>query len=197
MGPRRQDRTRSVLRGAAGAALIATAAAPLAAGPIATIRTGADVAMPEGYVVLDIRDADACFDRSPPGARCMPTQELLYGDAGAPVGFHALRWALGTLALTGDETLVIYPGDTVAQDDALAAAALLYLTGQTQVLLHDGPALETDEGGLYRALWRDVIYTAPIRTEAMRVADAPAGRLRDRLKDFATGGDIVAFAAGD
>jgi hypothetical protein len=47
-----------------------------------------------------------------------------------------------------------------------------------------------------RGLSRDVIYTAPMRTAEMRVAEAPEGSLRDRLKTYATDGDAVVFAAG-
>ena len=174
----------------------AAIAAPLAAEPIATIESGADVALPGDYAVLDIRDEDTCFLGAPPNTRCLPAEQLLYSDAGAPLGFHALRWALGTLGLTGDETLVIYPGDEVAREDALAAAALLYLAGQAEVLVHEGPALEIRDGAQVRALWREVIYTAPMRTGEMTVAAAPAGSLRDRLRDFATGGGAVAFVPG-
>ena len=192
---RRQDRHASVLRQSLCAAVI-LAAGPLEAGPIATIQSGADVALPEGYIVLDIRDEDTCYDRSPPGARCLPAEQLLYGQAGAPLGFHALRWALGTLGINGDETMVIYPGDQVEQSDAMAAASLLYLTGQREVMVHTGPALETDYGGLTRALWREVIYTAPMRLDAIEIAQAPERSLRERLTDFATGGGTVAFAPG-
>lgn len=199
MDARGQDRQHSVLRGAARVTALALtlAAPPLAAAPVDAIQTGAAVALPEDYAVLDIRDEDSCYDRSPPGARCLPAEQLLAGQGGAPLGFHALRWALGTLGITGAETLVIYPGETVAAGDARAAAALLYLAGQAEVLVHDGPALETDVGGDVRALWREVIYTAPIRTGAMTVATAPPGTLRDRLEAFAVGGGVVAFAAGD
>ncbi len=198
----RRDRGASVLRGTFCALAMSAgiagplAAGPLAAGPITTIETGAGVALPEGHAVLDIRDEDRCFDSGPPDARCLPVEQLLYGQDGAPLGFHALRWALGTLGITGTETLVIYPGETVPRDDARAAAALLYLAGQREVLVHEGPALETDYGGQLRALWREVIYTAPMRTDEMTVAAAPAGSLRDRLTDFATGGGAVAFAPG-
>ena len=169
---------------------------PLAAGPIASIETGPETALPADYAVLDIRDEDTCFLGAPPNTRCLPAEQLLYSDAGAPLGFHALRWALGTLGLTGHETLVIYPGEDGSRDDALAAAALLYLCGQAEVLVHEGPALEIRDGAQVRALWREVIYTAPMRTGAMTVADAPAGNLRERLKTFATGGGAVAFAPG-
>lgn len=195
MYPRRQDWRaipRRSLRAAAVAA--ALAASPLAAGPIAVIESGAGRALPDGYAVLDIRDEDTCFTGSPPNSRCLPARQLLYSNAGEPLGFHALRWALGTLGLTGEETLVIYTGTEDARADALAAAALLYLAGQAEVLVHDGPALETRDGAQARALWREVIYTAPIRTGEMIVADAPVGSLRDRLKDFATGGGTVAVA---
>ncbi len=194
MTARRRDRKVSFLRHALKAAAVVVIAAPLVAGPIDTIETGAQVALPEAYAVLDIRDEDTCFLGAPPNSRCLPAEQLLSSDAGAPLGFHALRWALGTLGLTGTETLVIYPGDQVSRDDALAAAALLYLTGQRQVLVHDGPALEIRDGARVRALWREVIYTAPMRTGAMVVAADPAGALRDRLRDYARGGGVVAFA---
>jgi len=168
-------------------------AAPLAAEPIATVESGAETPLPQGYAVLDIRDEDTCFLGAPANTRCLPAEQLLYSDAGEPLGFHALRWALGTLGLSGDETLVIYTGAEASRDDALAAAALLYLAGQAEVLVHAGPALEDRDGARVRDLWRAEIYTAPMRTEAMRVAPAPEGSLRDRLKTFAEDGGTVAF----
>ena len=177
-------------------AVALTLAGPLAANPIGTIETGAEAALPEGYAVLDIRDEDTCYAGAPPNSRCLPAELLLSSDAGEPLGFHALRWALGTLGLSGAETLVIYPGHEVSRDDALAAAGLLHLAGQAEVLLHEGPAREVRDGALVRALWREVIYTAPMRTEEMVLAADPEGSLRDRLKDYATGSGAVAFAGG-
>jgi hypothetical protein len=177
-------------------ALVLLSAGLAAAEPIAIIETGPDGTLPEAYAVLDIRDEDTCLAGSPANSRCLPAELLLYSDGGEPLGFHALRWALGTLGLSGAETLVIYPGGTVSRDDALAAAALLRLAGQAEVLLHEGPAQETRDGARVRGLWRDVIYTAPMRTGEMRVAEAPEGSLHDRLKTYATGGDAVVFAAG-
>lgn len=198
MGARRRDRRVSVRRGAlASAALAIWLSAAATAGPIAVIESGVDVALPEGYAVLDIRDEDRCFLGAPAHTRCLPAGQLLYADAGEPLGFHALRWVLGTLGLTGAEPLVIYRGDDGApRDDALAAAALLHLNGQAEVMVHEGPALEVRDGARVRALWREVIYTAPIRTGEMMVLGAPAGTLRDRLKSYAEGGGRVAFAPG-
>lgn len=199
MGPRRPERTVTVLRRrcVAGAAVAVLAAAtPLGAGPIGLLETGAGAAWPGGYAVLDIRDEDRCLERAPPDARCLPASVLLGADGETPLSFHALRWVLGTHGLSGEETLVIYPGSVVPQDDALAVAALLYLAGQAEVLVHLGPATESDDGGAFRALWREVIYTRPMRSGEMAVVAAPEGSLRDRLKDFATGGGSVAFAAG-
>ncbi len=198
MWRRRGDLFVSVLRRLSAAALTVGLATPVAAGPIGHITSGADAPLPEGYVVLDIRDEDRCFERAPANSRCLPAEVLLRGDAGDPIGFHALRWVLGALGLTGAETLVIYPGDAGARDDALAAAGLLYLAGQAEVLVHAGPALELGDGASVRGLWREVIYTAPMRTGEMVAVQDPAGGLRDRLRDYAMGGgEAVAFAAGN
>lgn len=161
----------------------------LAAAPVDTIET-----VPEGAAVLDIRAERSCLAAAPAGARCLPAETLLGGADGAPVGFHALRWVLGALGLTGAETLAVYPGDEVPPGDALAVAGLLHLAGQRDVLVLSGPVETGPDGGQTRGMWRQVIYTAPMRVEAMRVDATAAGRPGDRLRDYARDGGTVAFA---
>ena len=68
------------------AVLACAIAAPLAAEPIATIETGPQVALPEGYAVLDIRDEDTCFAGAPPNSRCLPAEQLPEAESSEPQG---------------------------------------------------------------------------------------------------------------
>lgn len=179
-------------------ALAMGTAFPLAAQPIEIT----DVVATDARVI-DIRAEDDCLAGSLPGARCLPAPWLLDGGDGAPIGFHALRWLLGTVGLTGREPLVVYAGPEGATDDALAVAALAYLAGQNTVSVHDGAAAETGPGGEGRSFSREAVYTAPMRTGSMRIGSmavsddaAPddAGSLRSRLIEFTRDGAAVAFA---
>ncbi|WP_436640682.1 hypothetical protein [Microbaculum sp. FT89] len=186
---RRQNRA----IGPGALALALGTAFPLAAQPIEIADTVAADAR-----VIDIRAEDDCLATSLPGARCLPAPWLLDGGDGAPIGFHALRWLLGTVGLSGREPLVVYAGPAGTTDDALAVAALAYLAGQSLVTVHDGAAVDTGTGGESRSFSREAVYTAPMRIGSMAVSDAAtpddAGSLRGSLIEFARTGAAVAFA---
>ncbi|GKY88429.1 hypothetical protein [Sinisalibacter aestuarii] len=159
---------------------------PLAAGPVAML---AD--LPDEARVIDIRAEARCLEASLPGARCLPAPALFGSGETPPVSFHALRWLLGTVGLSGAETVAVY-GDDPAE--ALAVAALFYLAGQAGVAVIDG-APEAGNRGAPRSFSREVVFTAPMRLAEIRVdANAP-GALRQRLETFARGdAPNVAFA---
>ena len=168
------------------------AASPLAAQPIEMLDIARGDPWPNRAVVVDIRAEDVCLDASLAGARCLPAEWFLSAD-GAAIGFHAMRWLMGTVGLTGSETLVIYDGAARPGDAAWAIAALAHLAGQQTVLLHMGPGVVKDTGGEGRSLSREAVYTAPMRTDEMTVTSKAAGTLRDRLIGFARAGGVVVF----
>lgn len=160
----------------------------------ALIYAGAGVAQPvapisempssESVAVLDIRDEDSCLDGSLPDARCLPAS-WLFDEAGNAISFHALRWLLGTVGLTGRETLVIYPGPDAPTPEDWAAAALVYLAGQAQVALLEGVSPGTGNGWP-RSFSREAVFTEPMRVAAL-TTDADATPLQTRLAGFARG----------
>ncbi|TYB82142.1 rhodanese-like domain-containing protein [Maritimibacter fusiformis] len=173
------------IAGLALGALTLAPALPLAAGPLATVSD-----LPDGARIVDIRAEATCGKAAPDGARCLPAEELFADDTASPVSFHALRWLLGTIGLGGDETVAIYPA---SDPRAEAVAALIYLAGQREVVLLAGAPEHTDRGES-RSFSREVIFTAPMRTQAMRL-DADAPPPLQQLTAFArASSDTVAFA---
>lgn len=188
---------RTTVRGCSAAVLLAalafSAAQPGQAQPVTATafqpRAGATA-------VLDIRAEDACLERSLPEARCLPAPWLLADETGNPIGFHALRWLLGTVGLSGNEPLAVYAGPDGPTPDAWAVAALAYLAGQADVAVIAGASPETGDGWS-RSLTREAVYVAPMRIEAMTLATGTTRPVRDQLVDFAQGrADLVAFAPG-
>jgi hypothetical protein len=175
------------VRGIAGlGALALLPGLPLAAAPVATVSD-----LPEAARLIDIRPEAECLSASLPEARCVPASVLLGEGAAPPVGFHALRWLLGTVGLTGAEPVAIFPADA---DGALAVAALMQLAGQSTVVVYDGPAEMTGRGSP-RSFSREAVYTAPLRIAALRVAEDTTAPLRQQLETFARGdARSVAFA---
>lgn len=166
-------------------ALALLPALPLAAGPVETVNQA-----PDGARVVDIRLEAACTEAAPEGARCLPAGEVLGGTATAPVSFHALRWLLGTIGLSGSETVAIHPAD---DPRAEAMAALIYLAGQRAVVLLTGTPDETARGEA-RSFSREAVFTAPMRIAVLRL-DPAAQPLAPQLTAFARGvTDFVAFA---
>lgn len=168
-------------------ALALMAASPAAAEPIATLTE-----LPAAARVIDIRTEPECLAASLPGARCLPAAALLGSQQTPPIAIPALRWLLGTIGLTGAEPVAIYPGDAPG---ALAVAALIHLAGQAEVQLAPATAQASTDRGRPRSFSREVVFTAPVRIEAMHIEPGPLPPLRQRLEAFARGtAPSVAFA---
>ncbi len=121
----------------------------------------AGAAANDGDMVIDIRDLESCTAASMPNARCLPVNNFI-GPDGTTIGFHALRWLLGTVGLRGDETVLVIGADG---QDIKAVAALLYQAGQHRVRRLDKPfaAQSGAPGGDPRSLSREVVFTRPMR----------------------------------
>jgi 3-mercaptopyruvate sulfurtransferase SseA len=187
---RRHTRAFHVLSGVAAALGLASS---LGAQPVATATELPGGGAADGYAVIDIRSEKACLAATLPGARCLPASWLLANNEGGPIDFHALRWLLGTVGLTGAETLVIYGGAEAAPDDPWAVAALAYLAGQARVLVLDGASPAAKERGESRSFSREAVYTAPMRRGDIVVAGNAAGTPQSRLADFARAGGAYVF----
>lgn len=184
-------------RGFAAPALMAALAlgAPqiLTADPVARLGALPDT---NATAVLDIRAEADCLAGSLPEARCLPAEWVLDGGTGRTIGFSPLRWLLGTLGLTGGETLVIYDGAESPSPEAWAMAALVHLAGQAEVAVFEGRA-EMGRGGWPRAFTREAVFTAPMRLEAMTLNAAGTAPTLAALASFAQGrATTVAFAPG-
>lgn len=140
--------------------------------------------------VIDLRAEQACTRTSLPGARCLPASDLFDAN-GAPISFHALRWLLGTIGLTGHEAVLLV-ADNVA--DAAAVGGLMFIAGQREVAVLDGALVGPAgaPGGSSRSMTREAVFTAPMRDRLIIVqsekADGNAidsGRPYDRLRTFA------------
>ncbi|MEG3617698.1 hypothetical protein V5T82_04450 [Magnetovibrio sp. PR-2] len=111
--------------------------------------------------VLDIRDMDACSTGSLPRARCLPLDHFR-DPAGNTINFHALRWLLGTVGLSGEESLLVI-GST--GDEAFFVGALLHQAGQNRVQVFAHPFRSTADApsGTSRSFSREAVFTAPMR----------------------------------
>lgn len=116
-------------------------------------------------VVVDLRDEKACEHASLPGARCLPASSL-FDKTNHPLTFYALRWLLGTIGLTGQETVVLYAGNM--NNTTWAAAGLLYLAGQNTVAVLDTNLAPLTAPGQPRSFSREAVYTAPMRDALLR-----------------------------
>lgn len=173
------------------AALVLIVPETLAANPVARIST-----MPEAsaVAVLDIRAEADCLAGSLPDARCLPATWVLDSGTDRAIGFSPLRWLLGTVGLTGRETLVIYDGAENPTKEAWAVAALVHLAGQSEVAVFAGRA-ETGRNGWPRAFSREEVFTTPMRLASMTLDGEGTGPTVAALLDFAQGrAATVAFA---
>jgi len=163
----------------------------LPADPVSRVGT-----LPEtgSVAVLDIRAEADCLGGSLPDARCLPAAWILDDGTGRAIGFSPLRWLLGTVGLSGRETLVIYDGAATATDEAWAVAALVHLAGQAEVSVFEGQA-ETGRNGWPRAFSREQVFTAPMQLAAMTLDAEGTWPTVAALSDFARGrAATVAFA---
>ena len=111
--------------------------------------------------VIDTRDLQDCETSSLPRGRCLPVDNFV-DPTGKVISFHALRWLLGTVGLSGAENVLVI-GDKA--DTVRTVGALLYLAGQKHVAVLEAPftAALNAPGGAGRSLSREVIFTAPMR----------------------------------
>ena len=172
-----------------GAALLALAAAPAAASGD-TLTFVDRPAIDSQTRVIDVRDQGACEKASLPSARCLPAADLFERD-GLPVDFHTLRWLLGTIGLTGNESVIVAGTDPA---NAAAVGALLFLAGQRAVAVLKQPLTvpANAEGGSARGLTRETVFTAPMRDRLLVAAPEKtagsvidSGAPRERLRRFA------------
>jgi len=115
----------------------------------------------------------------------------LFDADGRPVDFHALRWLLGTIGLSGAERALVVGANSA---DAGAVGALLFLAGQRDVaILDQAPTVAPGaRGGTSRSMTREDVFVAPMRDLLMVAAPERAsqptldlGRPFDRLVRFA------------
>ncbi len=186
------------LRLATAVTLFLAAAGPARA-EVAALRylTGA-TAVSSGTVVLDTRPGAVCEKRSPVNARCLPAEDFL-GPHGRLAGFANIAWVLGSAGLTGAESVLVVGNNPRKRD---FVAGLLYLMGQTQVLVL-ARGLKTDGAsfapGQPRAMSRKAVWQAPARATAMvfknqlrdLVASQPGPVLLDGRSEKAYWGETV------
>lgn len=122
-----------------------------------------------GTVVLDVRPLADCERASVPGARCLPAGDLL-GPHGRLPSFRQIAWLLGTLGLSGRETLVV-AGERAQRRDFVAG--ILYLAGQRRVLILQRP--------LQAALHAAGLAETPGRPRSLLADPIYQGRPRARL----------------
>jgi len=111
--------------------------------------------------VIDIRNLQDCEGSSLPRGRCLPVDNFV-DPTGKIIGFHALRWLLGTVGLNGTEKVLVI-GDTPSS--VRTVGALLYLAGQKDVAVLEVPFAPriNAAGGTGRSLSREAIFTAAMR----------------------------------
>ncbi len=155
--------TRWIYKALFGAMLVSGSAAPSHAAPSIIAVDRFDTA---NDVVIDVRPTSVCEAGSLPRARCLPASDIL-GPHDRLANFSGLLWLLGTAGLTGKETVLV--AGTPARDRDFVAG-ILYLAGQSavQVLTNPIPKASVNlEPGEARSSTREVVYQAPVRSEAI------------------------------
>ena len=113
--------------------------------------------------VIDNRDLQSCSAGSLPRARCLPVGHFV-DPTGKRIGFHAMRWLLGTIGLSGEETVLVI-GDNAT--DSQMVGALLHQAGQRRVQMFDKPfvAPPSAPSGEPRSMSRETVFIAPMRDD--------------------------------
>lgn len=133
----------------------------------------------EGAVIVDSRPAEQCRQRTLPGARCLPAEDLLGPHRRLP-NARDLLWLLGTVGLTGAERVLVVGDDPQARD---FVAGVLFVAGQRQVhvvtdpvkrLLASGRAAGP---GAERAFTRTAVFVAPMRDERLILREELSAQL--------------------
>ena len=114
-------------------------------------------------------------------------------DDGSAIGIHQLRWLLGTIGLTGSETVLIY---TDHEERGRIVGAMLHLAGQETVHVVVADTPEGSAGGTPRSFSREAVYTAPARTEQVRVSSEQSGPLFEQLLAYSLSGGTVIIGSG-
>lgn len=160
--------------------------------------------LPQGpdWRVIDARPSEQCERRSLPGARCLSAGQLLASHGRLP-SLRDITWLLGTLGLTGNESVVVAGGDDVERD---FIAGVLYLAGQRQVAILRTPLLRlinagdvTPVPGQRRSMSREVQFVARPRSQRIvlrnelwqRLRQAESPRLLDARSDAEYWGERV------
>ena len=158
-------------------ALSALARPAPAADDFAYVRSLADATDRDAVVVVDTRALADCRARSLAGARCLPADDLLGPQRRLPSA-RDLLWLLGTVGLSGRETVIVVGQESTSRD---FVAGLLYLAGQRQVRILAEPVARllgagaAAAPGRERGMVRETVFEAPMR-EGLWV-------LRDELRD--------------
>lgn len=84
--------------------------------------------------VLDVRPQKQCIENSVAGAVCMPLEDL-FADNSRLANFSGVFWLLGTLGLSGAETVTIVGA---SERRRLVMAGLLYAAGQREIVIFNG-----------------------------------------------------------
>jgi thiosulfate/3-mercaptopyruvate sulfurtransferase len=175
-------------------ALSALARPAPAADDFAYVRSLADATDRDAAVVVDTRALADCRARSLAGARCLPADDLLGPQRRLPSA-RDLLWLLGTVGLSGRETVIVVGQEATSRD---FVAGLLYLAGQRQVRILAEPVARllgagaAAAPGRERGMVRETVFEAPMRDglwvlrdelrEALRSA-RPAPTLLDGRAD--------------
>ncbi len=152
-----------------------------AAPPALVARSRLPWPLPAHSVVVDTRRRGVCARRSVAGGLCLNPRMLLT-SRGQLASWRNVRWLLGALKLTGDETAIV-TGDRARREDFVAG--MLYIAGQKRVEVVTDPltawlarhpgALGT---GTTRGVFREAIYTAWPRTRLVVLRQELAARPR-------------------
>jgi len=124
--------------------------------------------------LIDSRTEARCRAATVPGAVCLPP-EAFFGPHRRLASVRDISWVLGSAGLRGDEAVLVLGDDPVRRD---AIAALLYLAGQSQVLVLNAPMDELAgradvawTPGRPRAILREPIHLGPWRDELIVLRD--------------------------
>lgn len=147
-------------------------------------------------VVIDARPQAACQQGSLPGARCLPAASLIGGD-GQLIGAKVLLWRLGTLGLSGHESVLVVGEDAPTRD---MVAGVLHLAGISEVAILVRPLsrLVARTPGRVAGTFRTTVFVAPMRDEHLVFGREIAQALGDPRTDavIVDGRSTEAFWAG-
>lgn len=133
-----------------------------------------------GATVIDVRSEAACAESTIAGARCLPATDLL-GPHRRLANFREILWLLGTVGLTGRETVLVV-GDSPQMRDFVAG--ILHLAGQAEVrvlktVLSNARTIPGENAGpgIPRGFTRSVVFEAPMREQWLVLGAELAGAI--------------------